>query len=194
MDHVVNFIQSLVFHNILFQKKHIVAANHNMWSNSAIRECVDVYDELSHFIELPMDRFTHTTHFTERHRKFEVIFIRFSDAYRTIRITSIRIFTSRLVRKRCYFRYCTYLWADLITLVRKKGTGFDIRTKKATHQSTIRKFDTIRWDSITSNILCLHCILYSQVNNLLTIITRHIHRHYLYKTIAFEQFSQKQLR
>lgn len=118
------------FSQYSFPKKHIVAANHNMWSNSAIRECVDVYDELSHFIELPMDRFTHTTHFSERHRKFEVIFIRFSDAYRTIRITSIRIFTSRLVRKRCYFRYCTYLWADLITLVRKKGTGFDIRTKK----------------------------------------------------------------
>lgn len=83
-------------------------------------------------------------------------------------------------------------WFDYVGA--KKRTGFDIRTKKATHQSTIRKFDTIRWDSITSNILCLHCILYSQVNNLLTIITRHIHRHYLYKTIAFEQFSQKQLR
>lgn len=31
----------------------------------------------------------------------------------------------------------------------------------------------------------------SIVHILLTVITRHIHRHYLYKTITFEQFSQK---
>lgn len=135
-----------------------------MWSNSAIRECVDVYDELSHFIELPMDRFTHTTHFSERHRKFEVIFIRLSDAYRTIRITSIRIFTSRLVRKRCYFRYCTYLWADLITLVRKKGTGFDIRTKKSHPSINHPKVwhNSLRFHYIQYPLLALHTLFTSK--------------------------------
>lgn len=164
MDHVVNFIQSLVFRNILFQKKHIVAANHNMWSNSAIRECVDVYDELSHFIELPMDRFTHTTHFSERHRKFEVIFIRFSDAYRTIRITSIRIFTSPISAKAVLFSvlHVFVSWFDYVGAEKRywfwhpyKKSHPSINHPKVWHNS-------LRFHYIQYPLLALHTLFTSK--------------------------------